>query len=88
MVNIQKNLPPKNEEGCRRLLIFLVEFQQDCANEEMVPHQNITWSLKCPLTSQPILLQKIVDDQKENARLEEEIKKLKAHIEKSKSVTE
>ena len=58
------------------------------ASEEMVPHLNITWSLKCPLTSQPILLQNIVDEQKVKARLEEEIKKLKAQIEKSESVPE
>ena len=44
------------------------------ANEEMVPHLNIIRSLKCPLTSQPILLQKIVDEQKVKARLEEEVK--------------
>ena len=54
----------------------------------MVPHLNIIWSLKCPLTSQPILLQKIVDEQKVKARLEEEVKKLKAQIEKSESVPE
>ena len=58
------------------------------ASEEMVPHLNIIWSLKCPLTSQPILLQKIVDEQKVKARLEEEVKKLKAQIEKSESVPE
>jgi len=38
------------------------------ASEEMVPHLNIILSLKCPLTSQPILLQKIVDEQKVKAR--------------------
>jgi hypothetical protein len=54
----------------------------------MVPHLNIIRSLKCPLTSQPILLQKIVDEQKVKARLEEEVKKLKAQIEKSESVPE
>ena len=43
------------------------------ASEEM-PHLNIIQSLKCPLTSQPILLQKIVDEQKVKARLEEEVK--------------
>ena len=58
------------------------------ASEEMVPHLNIIWSLKCPLTSQPILLQKIVDEQKVMARLEEEVKKLKAQIEQSESVPE
>ena len=58
------------------------------ASEEMVPHLNIIRSLKCPLTSQPILLQKIVDEQKVKARLEEEVKKLKAQIEKSESVPE
>ena len=58
------------------------------ASEEMVPHLNIILSLKCPLTSQPILLQKIVDEQKVKARLEEEVKKLKAQIEKSESVPE
>ena len=58
------------------------------ASEEMVPHLNIIWSLKCPLTSQPILLQKIVDEQKVKARLEVEVKKLKAQIEKSESVPE
>jgi hypothetical protein len=50
----------------------------DTASEEMVSHLNIVWSLKCPLTSQPILLQKIVDDQKEKARLEEEVKKIES----------
>ena len=54
----------------------------------MVPHLYIIRSLKCPLTSQPILLQKIVDEQKVKARLEEEVKKLKAQIEKSESVPE
>ena len=44
------------------------------ASEEMVPHLNTIRSLKCPLTSQPILLQKIVDEQKVKARLEEEVK--------------
>ncbi len=44
------------------------------ASEEMVPHLNIIRSLKCPLTSQPILLQKIVDEQKVKAGLEEEVK--------------
>ena len=58
------------------------------ASEEMVPHLNIIQSLKCPLTSQPIMLQKIVDEQKVKARLEEEVKKLKAQIEKSESVPE
>ncbi len=60
------------------------------ASKEMVPHLNIIWSLKCPLTRQLILLQKFVDDQKVNARLEEEVKKLKAQIkfEKSESVPE
>ena len=58
------------------------------ASEEMVPHLNIIRSLKCPLTSQPILLQKIVDEQKVKARLEEEVKTLKAQIEKSESVPE
>jgi hypothetical protein len=46
---------------------------------------------KMYLTSQPILLQKIVDEQKVKARLdssEEELKKLKAQIEKSESVPE
>ncbi len=56
------------------------------ASEEMVPHLNIIRSLKCHLTSQPILLQKIVYGQKVKARLEEEVKKLKAQIEKSESV--
>jgi hypothetical protein len=58
------------------------------ASEEMVPHLNIIQSLKCPLTSQPILLQKIIDEKKVKARLEEEVKKLKAQIEKSESVPE
>ena len=58
------------------------------ASEEMVPHLNIIRSLKCPLTNQPKLLQKIVDEQKVKARLEEEVKKLKAQIEKSESVPE
>ena len=54
----------------------------------MVPHLNIIWSLKCPLTSQLILLQKIVDAQKVKARMEEEVEKTKAQIEKSESVPE
>ncbi len=60
----------------------------DAASEEMVPYLNIILSLKCPLTSQSILLQKIFDDKNEKARLEEEVKLLKAQIEKSKSVSE
>ncbi len=46
----------------------------DAASEVMVPHQNIILPLKLPLTSQPILLQKIFDDKNEKARLEEEVK--------------
>jgi hypothetical protein len=42
------------------------------ASEEMLPHLNIMWwSLICPLTSQPILLQKIFDGLNEKATLEE-----------------
>jgi hypothetical protein len=46
----------------------------DAASEEMVPYLNIILSLKCPLTSQPILLQKVFNDKNEKARLEEEVK--------------
>ena len=46
----------------------------DAASEEMVPHLNIILSLKFPLTSQPILLQKIFNDKNEKVRLEEEVK--------------
>ncbi len=46
----------------------------DAASEEMVPHLNIILSLKCPLTSQPILLQKIFNDKNKKVRLEEEVK--------------
>ncbi len=52
----------------------------DAASEEMVSHLNIMWSLKCPLTSQPILLQKIVDAEEENTRLEEVEKNLKPRL--------
>ena len=46
----------------------------DAASEEMVPHLNIILSLKFPIRSQPILLQKIFDDKNEKVRLEEEVK--------------
>jgi hypothetical protein len=41
----------------------------DAASEEMVPHLNIILSLKFPLTSQPILLQKIFDDKNKEGKI-------------------
>ena len=84
VVKIRKNISKKKKKKIKDL-------NKDpsaavAASEEM-PHLNIIWSLKCPLTSQPILFQKIADEQKVKARLEE-VKKLKAQIEKSESVPE
>ena len=85
VVKIRKNLRKKEK---KKKDLTKDPSAADAASEEMVPHLNIILSLKCPLTSQPILLQKIVDEQKVKARLEEEVKKLKAQIEKSESVPE
>ena len=86
VVKIQKNIRKRREKKIKNL--NKDPLAAVAASEEMVPHLNIIRSLKCPLTSQPILLQKIVDEQKVKARLEEEVKKLKAQIEKSESVPE
>ncbi len=64
VVNIQKNLRQKKMKKKKDLTKD--PLAADAASEEMLP-QNIMWSLKCPLTSLPILLQKIVNEQKENA---------------------
>ena len=86
VVKIRKNIRKRREKKIKDL--NKDPLAAVAASEEMVPHLNIIRSLKCPLTSQPILLQKIVDEQKVKARLEEEVKKLKAQIEKSESVPE
>ena len=86
MVKIRKNIRKRRRKKIKDL--NKDPLAAVAASEEMVPHLNIIRSLKCPLTSQPILLQKIVDEQKVKARLEEEVKKLKAQIEKSESVPE
>ncbi len=86
MVKILKNISKKKKKKMKDL--NKDPLAAVAASEEMVPHLNIIWSLKCPRTSQPILLQKIIHEQKVKARLEEEVKKLKAQIEKSESVPE
>ncbi len=54
----------------------------------MVSHLNENAVPKTPPNKSAHNAAKIVDDQKEKTRLEEEVKILKAQIEKSKSVSE